>query len=133
LTSIRSAADPSRVTDNQEAAQFYVVAVFATMIIGGAYAVAKKVLDNVQKIMLNELALKAENLFPSKHSALLELYREYNEYDIAERIEGETIGPFLNRIPFLGVTLALVVREYYNLKYEKKQLDVIERMEELLE
>ncbi len=97
-----------------------------------AYTMFKSFLDNSQKVLMNQLLRRVKLDSPEKYMGMLVLEKKYREYDDAERLEQGFTSSIVSRIPGINIVAGIVAKEYYNLKYEKRQLAAIEEMEAYL-
>ncbi|HID73276.1 TPA: hypothetical protein EYP38_05015 [Candidatus Micrarchaeota archaeon] len=120
----------TRLTDIMSVPEFFAAFVAFTAVLT-VYGACKKLLDDTQRVLMNQMLRKVRNDMPDKYHGFLEREKEFREYDDAERIEGGFFK-WASNIPVFGLALAPRIKEYYNLKYEKKQLQAIREMKKFL-
>lgn len=95
------------------------------------WATIKRILDQGQTVLLNRVREHIREHKQDVYQAYVDEERHYREAADAEKIANETIGDVLTSIPVLGAVLHFFIKEYNNIRFEKKQLRAIEVLERL--
>ena len=92
----------------------------------------KQFLDDSQRVLINRMKLVLRDQHPNKYYGFLDLERKFREFDDAERIEGGLVSTIFEIIPFVNFILTPLVKMYYDIKYERRQLGALKEMEAYL-
>lgn len=116
--------DPSNNSTLWSDLKFIVIATACV----GIGSLLLKILDDAQRVLINKLKHKLEIKYPEKYHGFLDLEREFREYDDAERIEGGTVASIIGSIPVINFLAEPLIRAYYSIKYERRQLEAVKKM-----